>query len=234
MKTLLITLAVIIIIIFLIKNNLTKNNIQGSGNIISESRELNNFTSINLLGSIDVNIKTSESNNCVVVADDNLIPYIKTEVVNNKLNISLNESYSSEEKLVVNINTPNYDEVSLSGSGNINILDFKKNNLSLNISGSGNITGNGEVETLVVKINGSGNLMSKEIKSKSATITINGSGDGEVFASDSISAKINGSGNIKYFGNPENVDSIINGSGNIKSNYPPIKNCYDSQANYII
>ena len=218
MKTLLITLAVIIIIIFLIKNNLTKNNIQGSGNIISESRELNNFTSIILLGSIDVNIKTSESNNCVVVADDNLIPYIKTEVVNNKLNISLNESYSSEEKLVVNINTPNYDEVSLSGSGNINILDFKNNNLSLNISGSGNITGNGEVETLVVKINGSGNLMSKEIKSKSATITINGSGVGKVFASDSISAKINGSGNIKYFGNPENVDSIINGSGDIKSN----------------
>ena len=218
MKTLLITLAVIIIIIFFIKNNLTKNNIQGSGNIISESRELNNFTSIILLGSIDVNIKTSESNNCVVVADDNLIPYIKTEVVNNKLNISLNESYSSEEKLVVNINTPNYDEVSLSGSGNINILDFKNNNLSLNISGSGNITGNGEVETLVVKINGSGNLMSKEIKSKSATITINGSGDGEVFASDSISAKINGSGNIEYFGNPENVDSIINGSGDINSN----------------
>ena len=192
--------------------------IQGSGNIISESRELNNFTSIILLGSIDVNIKTSESNNCVVVADDNLIPYIKTEVVNNKLNISLNESYSSEEKLVVNINTPNYDEVSLSGSGNINILDFKNNNLSLNISGSGNITGNGEVETLVVKINGSGNLMSKEIKSKFATITINGSGDAEVFASDSISAKINGSGNIEYFGNPENVDSIINGSGDIKSN----------------
>ena len=218
MKTLLITLAVIIIIIFIIKHNLTKNNIQGSGNIISESRELNNFTSIILLGSIDVNIKTSESNNCVVVADDNLIPFIKTEVVNNKLNISLNESYSSEEKLVVNINTPNYDEVSLSGSGNINILDFKNNNLSLNISGSGNITGNGEVETLVVKINGSGNLMSKEIKSKSATITINGSGDGEVFASDSISAKINGSGNIEYFGNPENVDSIINGSGDINSN----------------
>ena len=218
MKTLLITLAVIIIIIFFIKNNLTKNNIQGSGNIISESRELNNFTSIILLGSIDVNIKTSESNNCVVVADDNLIPYIKTEVIKNKLQISLNESYSSEEKLVVNINTPNYDEVSLSGSGNINILDFKNNNLSLNISGSGNITGNGEVETLVVKINGSGNLMSKEIKSKSATITINGSGDAEVFASDSISAKINGSGNIEYFGNPENVDSIINGSGDINSN----------------
>ena len=192
--------------------------LKGSGNSISENRELTNFSSINLMGGIDVNIKFSDKYNCTVVSDENLIPYIKTEVVNNNLQISINKNYSSEEKLVVNINTPNYDEVSLSGSGNINILDFKNNNLSLNISGSGNITGNGEVETLVVKINGSGNLISKEIKSNSATITINGSGDAEVLASDSISAKINGSGNIEYFGNPENVDSIINGSGDIKSN----------------
>ena len=109
-------------------------------------------------------------------------------------------------------------KVLVEGIKRVKIIDFKNDNLSLNISGSGNITGNGEVETLVVKINGSGNLMSKEIKSKSATITINGSGDAEVFASDSISAKINGSGNIEYFGNPENVDSIINGSGDINSN----------------
>ena len=192
--------------------------IKGSGNIISENRELTNFSSINLIGGIDVNIKFSDKYNCTVVSDENLIPYIKTEVVNNNLQISINKNYSSIEGIEVNVNAPEYDEVSISGSGDINILDFKNNNLSLNISGSGNITGNGEVETLVVKINGSGNLMSKEIKSKSATITINGSGDAEVFASDSISAKINGSGNIEYFGNPENVDSIINGSGDINSN----------------
>ena len=99
--------------------------IQGSGNIISESRELNNFTSIILLGSIDVNIKTSESNNCVVVADDNLIPFIKTEVVNNNLQISINKNYSSIEGIEVNVNAPEYDEVSISGSGDINIIDFK-------------------------------------------------------------------------------------------------------------
>jgi len=130
--------------------------IKGSGNIISESRELNNFTSIILLGSIDVNIKTSESNNCVVVADDNLIPFIKTEVVNNNLQISINKNYSSIEGIEVNVNAPEYDEVSISGSGDINIIDFKNDNLSLNISGSGDITANGEVQTLIAKISGSG------------------------------------------------------------------------------
>ena len=192
--------------------------IQGSGNIISESRELNNFTSIILLGSIDVNIKTSESNNCVVVADDNLIPFIKTEVVNNNLQISINKNYSSIEGIEVNVNAPEYDEVSISGSGDINIIDFKNDNLSLNISGSGDITANGEVQTLIAKISGSGDIISAELISKSATITINGSGDAKIWASDSISAQINGSGDIEYSGNPINVKSKINGSGDIISN----------------
>ena len=192
--------------------------IKGSGNIISENRELTNFSSINLIGGIDVNIKFSDKYNCTVVSDENLIPYIKTEVVNNNLQISINKNYSSIEGIEVNVNAPEYDEVSISGSGDINIIDFKNDNLSLNISGSGDITANGEVQTLIAKISGSGDIISAELISKSATITINGSGDAKIWASDSISAQINGSGNIEYYGNPINVQSKINGSGDIISN----------------
>ena len=189
--------------------------IKGSGNIISENRELTNFSSINLIGGIDVNIKFSDKYNCTVVSDENLIPYIKTEVVNNNLQISINKNYSSIEGIEVNVNAPEYDEVSISGSGDINIIDFKNDNLSLNISGSGDITANGEVQTLIAKISGSGDIISAELISKSATITINGSGDAKIWASDSISAQINGSGDIEYYGNPLNVESKINGSGDI-------------------
>ena len=170
--------------------------IKGSGNIISENRELTNFSSINLIGGIDVNIKFSDKYNCTVVSDENLIPYIKTEVVNNNLQISINKNYSSIEGIEVNVNAPEYDEVSISGSGDINIIDFKNDNLSLNISGSGDITANGEVQILIAKISGSGDIISAELISKSATITINGSGDAKIWASDSISAQINGSGDI--------------------------------------
>ena len=194
------------------------NKIKGSGNIISESRELTNFSSINLLGSIDISINSSDEYNCTVVGDDNLIPYIKTEVVNNNLQISINNNYSSTEELAVNVNASEYDEVSISGSGDINIIDFKNDNLSLNINGSGNITANGKVQTFIATISGSGNIVSTELISKSATITIDGSGDAKIWATDSISSQINGSGNIEYYGNPINVKSKINGSGNIISN----------------
>ena len=218
MKKLLLILFLITTTIITIISCYNVNKIKGSGNITSENHELTNFSSINLIGSIDVNIKFSDKYNCTVVSDDNLIPYTKTEVINNNLQISINKNYSSTEGIEVNVNSPEYDEVSISGSGDINIIDFKNDNLSLNISGSGYITANGEVQTLIAKISGSGDIISAELISKSATITINGSGNAKIWASDSISAQINGSGNIEYYGNPINVKSKINGSGDIISN----------------
>ncbi|SVE00046.1 uncharacterized protein METZ01_LOCUS452900 [marine metagenome] len=192
--------------------------IEGSGNIISENRRLTHFNSIKVLGSIDVNINYSDDYGCTVVGDDNLIPYIKTEVINNKLKISINKSYSTSKGLMVNVNALDYDNISISGSGDIHITDFNNNNLSLNIDGSGNITGNGEVQTLSTIINGSGDIMLRDLKSISTIITINGSGDAKIWASESISANINGSGKIEYYGNPMKIESKVNGSGKISSN----------------
>ena len=218
MKKLLLILFLIITTIIIIVSCYPMNSIKGSGNIVSEDRELTNFSSIKLLGSIDVTINYSDNYNCTVRGDDNLISFIKTEVVNNNLQISINKSYSTTEGLVVNVNAPEYNEVSISGSGDINIIDFNNETLSLNINGSGDITANGAVNTLIAKISGSGDIISTELKSKSVTITINGSGDAKIWASDSISAQINGSGNIEYYGNPINVKSKINGSGDIIPN----------------
>ena len=47
--------------------------------------------------------------------------------------------------------------------------------------------------------------------------TINGSGDAEIWSSESLSAIVNGSGDIEYYGDPINVKREVNGSGNISS-----------------
>ena len=120
-----ILLMLIIMSIIIITSCVSMNSIKGSGIIVSENRELTNFNSIKLLGSIDVNINSSDNYHCTISGDDNLIHLIKTEVLHNNLQISINKSYSSTEGLVVNVNAPKYDEVSISGSGDININDFK-------------------------------------------------------------------------------------------------------------
>ena len=216
MKMLFIIICLIVLIGIGLMSRYSANKIKGSGNLISENRELSSFNSINLMGSMNVNINTSNEFNCTITGDDNIIPIVKTKVTNNNLQISTNKNYSSTNELVVNVNVPNYDKASITGSGDMNLINFKNENLSLNIAGSGNITGNGDVQTLTVKINGSGNIMLKDLKSKTTNITINGSGDAIFWASESISAVVNGSGSMKYYGNPTNVNSDVNGSGSIK------------------
>jgi len=214
-------LLIIVIIIYFVKINFSFDKIEGSGNIVSEDRKLNNFQSISLLGSIDVNINYSDDTSCTVVGDDNIIEHVKTEVINNKLKIFIDKSYSSTKALVVNLSALKVNELSVSGSGDIKFKNYKDDALSLKISGSGDILGDGDVETLTGRINGSGDLLLKELHSKSIKIHINGSGDAELWASNSLIAKINGSGDINYHGNPKTVESAINGSGEIKTLIKP-------------
>ena len=207
----------IAIIIYFAKNKFSFDRLEGSGNIVSEDRQLIGFKSISLLGSIDVNINYSDDTSCTVVGDDNIIEHVETEVINDKLTIFIDKSYSSTKTLAVNLSVLKINELSVSGSGDIKFKNYKDDTLSLKISGSGDILGDGNVETLTGQINGSGDLLLKELHSKSAKININGSGDAELWVSNSLIAKINGSGDINYHGNPKTVESKINGSGEINA-----------------
>jgi len=159
-------LLLIVIIIYFVKIKFSFDRIEGSGDIVSEDRELIDFQSISLLGSIDVTINYLDAASCTVVGDDNIIEHVKTEVINDKLTISIDKSYSSTKALVVNLSVLNVNELSVSGSGDIKFKNYKDDTLSLKISGSGDILGDGNVETLTGKINGSGDLLLKELHSK--------------------------------------------------------------------
>jgi len=215
LKTSLIFFVVIIIIIIFFKPKFTFNKIVGSGNIINEERNIINFNSIKVIGSVDVNVNFSDDYSCSIVTDDNLIPYIQTEVIKNVLNISMDENYSTRQGLKVNLNVPNIDKIFIKGSGDVNISDINNNRLLLNIDGSGDIAGYGSSKHIIIKINGSGDVLLKDLKSETTDITINGSGDAQIWASNTISAVINGSGDIDYFGEPSNITTEINGSGEI-------------------
>jgi hypothetical protein len=46
---------------------------------------------------------------------------------------------------------------------------------------------------------------------------VSGSGDADVYASNSLKARVNGSGDIDYSGNPNTSDTKVLGSGSISS-----------------
>jgi hypothetical protein len=73
----------------------------------------------------------------------------------------------------------------------------------------------GKTENFNSNLNGSGDIDAGDLKAKNAKITVSGSGDSKVFCSESLHARVSGSGDIEYIGDPKKKDTKVNGSGAI-------------------
>jgi hypothetical protein len=111
--------------------------------------------------------------------------------------------------------TPEFS-LAISGSGDFRgKLDCSgKSNFSL--SGSGNISAEGSCREMNLRIAGSGDFRGKTFESMIAKVSISGSGDAEVFASKELDAAVSGSGDIRYWGNPEKATKAVAGSGEVQ------------------
>lgn len=194
---------------------LFKKHIKGSGDIVTESRDVKDFTRIKSKGSFDINIEVGKDYSLKITFDDNLIDIITTEVRGNTLYLDSEESYQAHHSCKIDITVPDLNMVSLSGSGDISITNINTDKFEYVISGSGELTASGKVNELELRISGSGDIDTRELIAKTVHATVSGSGDIKLYAEETFEGRVSGSGDIDYYGNPENVSTSVSGSGDI-------------------
>jgi hypothetical protein len=191
--------------------------ISGSGNIVSETRELSGFTGVALESTGDITLTQGDSEALTIEADDNLLPLLTSEVQNGVLVLGVKDNAYIEggRRVLYTLTVTSLDSLELSGSGNVGASDLTLDALSVDISGSGNITLSGTVTTQTVNISGSGNYDACALQSDSSSLSISGSGDISVAAAVTLSVDISGTGDVTYVGNPE-VSQNVSGVGDIE------------------
>jgi hypothetical protein len=213
--------------------------VRGSGNVVGEVREVSSFTGVALAGVGDLTIEVGERESLRIEAEDNLMPYLETEVRNGTLEIGVRDGvnlnptrpvrfYLTVEELDTivlsgsgNIEAPDLEaerfSVTISGSGEVKMGDLSADILNVTISGSGNLDiASGRVGEQDIIISGSGEYQAGDLSSRSVEITISGSGNATIWATDSLNVRISGSGSVNYYGNPRTTFSA-SGSGKVKS-----------------
>ena len=185
--------------------------------IAGEQRSVASFTSVELAGSADVNILLGDTQSVNVQADDNILPLIETNVVNGRLVIRTRPgtSITSTNGVVVTVVVKSLQGVTLSGSGNMHVGAMSGPDLTVELTGSGDITVEGSVEHAAISMHGSGNILCNGLKAHSADVSLLGSGNITAYADQSLNATLSGSGTIRYDGNPAKVTKNITGSGTI-------------------
>ena len=119
-------------------------------------------------------------------------------------------------RCIVGIALPEAPSIRIKGSGDVTLYGLQQASLDLGIQGSGDITAFGQVEHLEVEVAGSGDVDASDLMAMSASLAVAGSGDIDAHVSQSVRARIAGSGDIVVRGNPPVREHSVAGSGDIK------------------
>ena len=214
--------------------------ITGNNNVVTKTVSTPDYDAISVTGSMDVELVSGNEGNIKVTTDENLHEYLVIESNDGTLKIKTKKNVSLRTKKGIHITVPFKDindltltgsgdiitkntikttgfDVDLTGSGDI-ILDIEANEIDAKVTGSGDLELAGRVTDFEVKVTGSGDFKGSELTSTNTQVYVSGSGSAKVNASSSIKARVNGSGDVRYSGNPEFSDTKVMGSGTIKSN----------------
>jgi hypothetical protein len=220
--------------------NWDKEKVKENGVQTTITRTTESYNKISTGGSFNVELVSGKEGTITIKGDENIISHIVTEVIGNELKVYFekNRSYNYKQEITIIIPFEKISELSFAGSGNligkdvINANDFElkmtgsgnckleinAKNVDVKFTGSGSLKLSGTAEELEAKTAGSGDLNCTKLVSQNADVSVAGSGSLEVNCTNNLVAKVAGSGNIQYKGNPKIIDSKVTGSGDISGN----------------
>lgn len=215
--------------------------IKGNGNVTTITRNTSEYDGIKCAGSFDYVLVAGTEGNIKIEGEENLLEYIVTEVKDGNLIVKvedrINLRTSTNKTIKITIPFRDISKVSLAGSGDLwNEDTITSNNLKVALAGSGNLkltiettdvdaslagsgdlTLKGNTNSLEANVAGSGDFHGFDLQANHTDVSVAGSGDATVVSNESLKARVAGSGDIKYKGNPKTEDTKVAGSGSISN-----------------
>ena len=176
---------------------------RGSGRITTEQRNVSAISGVSLHTDGELFIEVGNTEALRVEADDNLIPYIQTDVRDGVLTIQTgpkgNLHFSRSVRYYLTVKSLN--SIAIFSSGNIQAPDLKADKFFINVSSSGNLKmGDLQTGALVVNINSSGDVTMRVLNAQLLEANIRSSGNLNI-----------GGGEVKK----QNI--VLNSSGDYKA-----------------
>ena len=216
--------------------------IKGNGKMATKTISTGDYDGISCAGSMDYILVSGAEGTITLEGEENLLDYITAEVKDGNLIVKVkkgvNLKFSNNKSIKITIPfkdinsvalagsgdlwnedkiTTNNLEVALAGSGDV-VIDVEATSVEGKIAGSGDLTIKGKTNNLVANVAGSGDFHGFDLEANHTEVSVAGSGDAKVVSNQSLKARVAGSGDIEYKGNPEKEDTKVSGSGDISNN----------------
>ena len=210
----------VIILVLYFGCNITKNysssQVKGNGKSISEIRELSEFTEIEISIAYDkITVNFGPEQSLEIIGDENIVPIIKTKVINGALTISSDSSLQTEVESEIIIYMESLKKFIFDGVGESIINKINEEHFMCTLNGVGSCELSGSVDYFELSVNGVGSIDAQELIADKVVASLNGVGSAEVYATNSLNASTNGIGGLTYYGDPEKIILKNSGLGSI-------------------
>jgi len=190
--------------------------IKGNGDLITDTRKVDEFERIDVSGNFDVNITVGEEQRLEILAESNLLKYIKTKVKKQTLYIHSRKNLRPREDLKIIVTVPELYAIECSGVNDICAKGINSDEFYIDLSGAGSINISGTTGILNIDVSGAADLMAKNLITEDISIDVSGAANAEVYASNSCNAEVSGAGFIELYGDAVDVSMDISGAGSIE------------------
>jgi len=174
----------------------------GSGKMATEARDLTDFTSVDVGGVFQVEITAQKDFAVEVEADDNLLQFVKTEVRNGQLEISMDKKVSTKNPIRIRISAPAIEGLETSGVSNVSVTDLQNTDFSIDTSGASKLKLSGETTNLTVEVSGASEINAEDLKAVNAEVDASGASRVNVSVSGKLRSEASGASSITYAGTP--------------------------------
>jgi hypothetical protein len=170
----------------------------GSGNLVTETREVSDFDRIEVSSGIavELSIEAGSPSQVTVHFDDNLQDKIRTEVVDGTLIIEADGSFT------------------VTGSGRMVEVDVPSL-AALAASGGSIVRGVGSVDKFAVQANGGSRVDLSDLVVQGMTVDVSAGANVDVTAESSIEGEVTGGASLTVGGDPATRNLDVSGGGSV-------------------
>jgi hypothetical protein len=176
-------------------------NVVGSGNLVSEQKDLSGFSVVDVEDGFEVDITQSSSYSISVTADDNVIDDVQVTKSGDTLNVGLRSDIYSTLSLRLEITMPDLYEVRFSGGTIGNAGEFTStHDFVLDLSGGSRIELEGSAGFLKIDASGGSQLDLSGFSVDEASVNLSGGSIATINLDGSLDADLNGGSQLHYIG----------------------------------
>lgn len=214
--------------------------LKGSGKVQKEQRQITPFSKVSVSTAVELIVTQGPALPTLTVeAEDNILPYIETKIVDNTLKISINSKSnnsinptqpmkvyitaievsefkaSSAAKIIgTNIWKANKLKIDASSAAQVN-MDVNAKELDIEASSASQAKIKGECANLEMDVTSAAKVDAEELTAKVGEIEVSSAGSANVKVTETISYDVSSAGKLTYKGNPQLGQTSVGKSGKV-------------------